>query len=270
MYYRLIASACTDLIGQSSLPSACPVCEHTPVAAEDCKPNKSLRTTIKVFLRTEEKKREDRRLKDIKNSPVATPATPVTPVEPAATQAIAVEPAVAPASGAKDEGPVAEVSESNEKYESDSASKDAGEELSLEAQKDIPQPSIEVIIHFHFVEAVLILSQDIAPGHEQIEDGSGEADTEDAQDKSGQTESAEKDSNDQSTTVTGMQPLGFGMGLGFDPTAAGGFPNMAAMSQGGDFNQMQMMMAMQNGMMPNTFGAFPMMGMLSITLLRQG
>lgn len=36
----------------------------------------------------------------------------------------------------------------------------------------------------------------------------------------------------------------------------GAFPNM---NFGGDFNQMQMMMAMQNGMAPN-FGAFPMMG----------
>jgi len=38
------------------------------------------------------------------------------------------------------------------------------------------------------------------------------------------------------------------------------------MGAGGDFNQMQqmqMMMAMQNGMAPNAFGAFPMMGMLS-------
>jgi hypothetical protein len=30
---------------------------------------------------------------------------------------------------------------------------------------------------------------------------------------------------------------------------------------GGDFNQMQMMMAMQNGMGPGGFGNFPMMGM---------
>lgn len=28
----------------------------------------------------------------------------------------------------------------------------------------------------------------------------------------------------------------------------------------GNFDQMQMMMAMQNGMAPNAFGAFPMMG----------
>jgi hypothetical protein len=31
------------------------------------------------------------------------------------------------------------------------------------------------------------------------------------------------------------------------------------MGFGGDFNQMQMMM-MQNGMAPNAFGSFPMMG----------
>ena len=38
----------------------------------------------------------------------------------------------------------------------------------------------------------------------------------------------------------------------------GSFPNMNNM--GGDLNQMQMMMAMQNGMMPNNFN-FSMMGM---------
>lgn len=44
-------------------------------------------------------------------------------------------------------------------------------------------------------------------------------------------------------------------GLGFGGMN-GSFPNM---NFGGDLNQMQMMMAMQNGMAPN-FGAFPMMG----------
>lgn len=47
---------------------------------------------------------------------------------------------------------------------------------------------------------------------------------------------------------------------GFDGINAGGFP---AMGMGGDFNQMQMMMAMQNGMGPGGFGNFPMMGMLT-------
>src|ERR1700722_13160648 len=86
---HLIFELCANQSGQSSLPSSCPVCEHTPVAAEDCKPNKSLRTTIKVFLRTEEKKREALRSKEVKNSPTPTlldvvanpiegPAQPVT------------------------------------------------------------------------------------------------------------------------------------------------------------------------------------------------
>jgi len=45
-------------IGQISLPNTCPVCAHTPVSPDLCKPNKALRTTLKAFLRTEEKKRE--------------------------------------------------------------------------------------------------------------------------------------------------------------------------------------------------------------------
>lgn len=72
----------------------------------------------------------------------------------------------------------------------------------------------------------------------------------------------EKDTNGQPMNMTGMaQPLGFGMEFGFDSTAAAGFPNMGLMGQGTDFNQMQMMMTMQNGMTPNSFGMFPMMGM---------
>lgn len=46
------------LPGQASLSDTCPVCTHTPVSPDLCKPNKALRTTLKAFLRTEEKKRE--------------------------------------------------------------------------------------------------------------------------------------------------------------------------------------------------------------------
>ena len=73
--------------GQQNLPSSCPVCEHSPLSAEDCNPNKSLRTTIKVFLRTAEKKKEALRAKEAKE---ATPATPVEPT-PASTDPPAPE-----------------------------------------------------------------------------------------------------------------------------------------------------------------------------------
>lgn len=82
---------------QSTLPASCPVCEHSPLSAEDCKPHKSLRTTIKVFLRTEEKKRETNRPKD-------TP--PVTPVE-SQPAPVATTPLPATAPVPKPDGPVA-------------------------------------------------------------------------------------------------------------------------------------------------------------------
>lgn len=53
---------------------------------------------------------------------------------------------------------------------------------------------------------------------------------------------------------------GLGSTVGLDGMAAGGFPGMG---MGGDFNQMQMLMAMQNGMGAGGFGNFPMMGMFS-------
>lgn len=49
------------------------------------------------------------------------------------------------------------------------------------------------------------------------------------------------------------------------PGSNGAFPGMNN-GTGGDMNQLQMMMAMQNGMMPGNFG-FPMMGMSTSTVL---
>lgn len=48
--------------GQTSLPKSCPVCAHTPLTADDCKPNKALRLTVKAFLKSEEKKRDKDRV----------------------------------------------------------------------------------------------------------------------------------------------------------------------------------------------------------------
>lgn len=56
-----LAPGAAGSIGQASLPNTCPVCAHSPVSADLCKPNKALRTTLKAFLRTEEKKREKER-----------------------------------------------------------------------------------------------------------------------------------------------------------------------------------------------------------------
>ncbi|OBT90149.1 hypothetical protein VE02_00970, partial [Pseudogymnoascus sp. 03VT05] len=127
---------------QSSLPSSCPVCEHTPVAAEDCKPHKSLRTTIKVFLRTEEKKRFTLQAKAIKDTP------PITPVEDAPAPVTAPEEPIpeAPAEDTTEEplpttdkAPVSE-----QDGTADGTSVTNGEAVN-EDQKDILQQSIEEI-----------------------------------------------------------------------------------------------------------------------------
>ncbi|PSR75815.1 hypothetical protein BD289DRAFT_345754, partial [Coniella lustricola] len=65
---------------KTTLPSTCPVCEHTPVSAEDCKPNNKLRMTTRAFLKTAEKKRDSSQVKDA--------APPVTPVDAHASAAL--------------------------------------------------------------------------------------------------------------------------------------------------------------------------------------
>ena len=74
-----------SVLGQASLSDTCPVCTHTPVSPDLCKPNKALRTTLKAFLRTEEKKREkDRQSAAPPTPPNVTPADTNIPAQDAA------------------------------------------------------------------------------------------------------------------------------------------------------------------------------------------
>lgn len=63
------------------------------------------------------------------------------------------------------------------------------------------------------------------------------------QDQDAEHNSEDKEENDGSETINGD------------------FQQNGNFSGSGDMNQMQMMMAMQNGMGPNSFGGFPMMSM---------
>ncbi|CAD0086635.1 unnamed protein product [Aureobasidium vineae] len=49
------SSICQDC--QATLPDACPVCSHSPLDPDMCKPNKSLRMTVRAFIKAEEKKK---------------------------------------------------------------------------------------------------------------------------------------------------------------------------------------------------------------------
>lgn len=58
---------------------------HSPLSADDCKPNKSLRLTVKAFLKNEEKKRDKQEIA----VPIPTAAAPQTDPLPS------IEPVVA-------------------------------------------------------------------------------------------------------------------------------------------------------------------------------
>lgn len=92
----------TNCSGHSNLPTACPVCEHSPLSSEDCLPHKSLRTTIKVFLRTAEKKREIAKPKEIPVVEEPAAKEPEAAEAPAESQAPAESAPAAPADAAAD------------------------------------------------------------------------------------------------------------------------------------------------------------------------
>jgi hypothetical protein len=122
------------------------VCAHTPISSDLCKPNKALRTTLKAFLRTEEKKREKERQS-------ATPAISngVTPAD--VTPAQSETPAVseAPASNTVAEIPEGKLHSSDVAGDESSTvvtgaepSDTVAENVADTNQAAVPMPSIEV------------------------------------------------------------------------------------------------------------------------------
>jgi hypothetical protein len=235
----------------ATLPASCPVCEHSPLSADDCKPHKALRTTIKVFLRTEEKKRESNRPKDV-------PVTPVTPIEPSAISA-AVATVQEPVSlaerarsgeeqqpvvtdqGAGSETPAENqegkdaVSEEEHGAMQNTADDAVGHPRSLMGRSSFANGKQDQPSHGADGEAEAGASTDLVPvqqDSELVEGGNAEEGKEG--DQNGDNEANPDGSVAAPEGMSGALPT-----AGFAP----------------GFDQMQMMMAMQNG-----FGNFPMMG----------
>jgi len=187
-------------------------------------------------------------LKEAKDTPPATPVEPTpapiaTPAPTEPTTSVAND--VVPEESNAGTIPAADTAEVP-------AVKSEGGENQQEAQ-DIPQPSIEVC---HSRNEDL---KEIAPGQEPtlgVDANNAEA-TAGVEDE--QKDVTNGDVDGQSTKEE-SQTAAAGTGMGFEGTAPTAFPG--AMGFGGDMSQMQMMMAMQNGMAPNAFGNFPMMGKL--------
>ncbi|RKU41245.1 hypothetical protein DL546_002695 [Coniochaeta pulveracea] len=220
---------------QSSLPSSCPVCEHSPISADDCTPLKSLRTTIKVFLRTEEKKREAGRPKE---------ATPATPVQADQTPQL-------PTSASEVLGQGAEKND-----------------LVQKGEESAPQPGQQQIVEDRVSGNVDNASID--PDHQETDIAAKPSSTESADGHGPLKEDVEvlagdekpgkdKEGDGDVEDISGDQPNQVTAEVGTNGVT--GFPNANMNFGPGNFDQMQMMMAMQNGMGPNAFGGFPLMGM---------
>lgn len=229
--------------GQASLPETCPVCAHTPISSDLCKPNKALRTTLKAFLRTEEKKRERER-------PSATPATPTaaTPADGATT------PAEAQAAAAGAPEPVAADDEAsqavvNGKLDApESTAPDVTDTTAGEPDGDVGPPAEAQVGPCRLGPSGIEAVADTV-GKAQEPDGDAAAAAADAgaePDGAGQADGAAGGDQAQ-TPQQGMFPGSgqmFPNGMGFGMNG-GMFPNMG-WNGGPDFNPMAQFMP--NGM----------------------
>ncbi|KAG5968548.1 hypothetical protein E4U58_001825 [Claviceps cyperi] len=229
---------------QSDLPPSCPVCEHSPLSAEDCNPNKSLRTTIRVFLRTAEKKREASRPKQpAPATPVAEPKpTPARPQPASGNDASATPNASGQESGDKEGVQTAPVtSVPPDAPASDQANISHGDETKTETG---PLPSVADLSSHGDENRVNGESQGVQNSDGQQLGQAGEDAGDEIENKNG----TENEKEDYGTDA---------MNSGY---------NGAMFSGSGDFNQMQMMMGMQNGITPGSFGNFSMMGMPGMSM----
>lgn len=140
----------TVLPGQASLPEACPVCYHEPVKPDDCRPNKALRTTVKVFLKKKVVERENAEKKRIAaEKAAATPATPLLEETPASRQnqipSVAPDASTPATSGAVEAKRMSR-DVSQRPQTPNNVIKEPGPATPTEAQKDVPQMSVEVRI----------------------------------------------------------------------------------------------------------------------------
>ncbi|KAL9047075.1 MAG: hypothetical protein Q9214_000256 [Letrouitia sp. 1 TL-2023] len=218
---------------QSNLPQACPVCLHEPVKAEDCRPNKPLRATVKAFLK---RKLVDQKKLVPDKGPSATPipATPRVNDTPVGPQTQKTSQLDDEKQGSR-EPPRALTNANEVPLLNDVKS------VPTEAQMDEPQPSIENS------------NEPIPENLTQENVRQTSAVSEKADPLEGRADQLQG-SNSQEMMNQWTAANGVGQGMGFDGLN-GGFPNTGF---NGTPDMSQMMQFMPN----NAMTAFPnIMGM---------
>ncbi|KAK5127955.1 hypothetical protein LTR85_005072 [Meristemomyces frigidus] len=265
------------------LSDACPVCSHSPVSPADCKPNKSLRTTVKAFLKTQQAKRgKGTDTPVVQSVEAATPA--VAPSEtpaPAATQLLQPEEDNAGAWAAKQESevPAAPAAEESADAQGSLQRTDDGPKVESGAQtaqdEDEEEDEDDIVITTERPPEEL----EQAPQHGGEEEQGQQAQMDDQQHNTDfsqfnnqQDFSNMGNFNGGAGGMNGFNPMmnmgmpGFGgmgmpnmMGMGMDPSMM----QMMMNGGGGGFGGMGDMSAMMNMGMGGMggFGGMPNMGM---------
>ncbi|KAL8752047.1 MAG: hypothetical protein Q9199_006013 [Rusavskia elegans] len=232
---------------QSSLPQACPICLHEPVKADDCRPNKTLRMTIKAFLKKIATEREKAQKKQSSEKVAANPASTTAD---SSERPPSTGPNTTSAAQPIHERDAAQASQEAPKSPDHSKPSINGETVPTEAQMDVPQPSIEA-------------TEDRVREDSFQEQAQGDGTT--------MNQSTQNDSQ-QPQNQHGMQMQGMNGGnLGFDGMN-NRFPNMA-FNNPADFNaMMQFMPNNAMGAFPNMIGmsGLPGMGMDPMQAMSQG
>ena len=131
------------------------MCLHEPISKDDCRPNKALRTTVKAFLKRKGIELEAAKKKEMKNA-MATDPDIVSPTAKDLSHEKPREQTLSEKAGGN------QVGEGDAKLEKEDLAASAGDGSgphgapprpggSVDAQRDIPQKSIEVSTDIRFL-----------------------------------------------------------------------------------------------------------------------
>ncbi|CAG5178485.1 uncharacterized protein ALTATR162_LOCUS8724 [Alternaria atra] len=137
--YKLICCAksiCSSCQGNLQFPTTCPSCDHSPLEAESCTVNKSLRNTMRVWLQKQKKKEEAKA--------AAQAATPPVEVTPAASEVQPVGDGAEKPVDSVEDTPKAEDNAAEQAAGSAENAEEAGQRAgSASAQPNEDNPSLE-------------------------------------------------------------------------------------------------------------------------------
>ena len=132
--------------GQDSLESFCPICLHEPVQKGDCKPNKTLRQTIKAFLRKKSIEKETARKKE---KPTSLPQQAAVHAISETTNGALFQPQLhTPETTSHRNGSVIDSPQEASQHSSSTPAQELQVSIpqtTTEFDVDIPRPSIEVL-----------------------------------------------------------------------------------------------------------------------------